>query len=44
MVVKWIAGEENMEPFSIAVVAFFVLPVVFLGLVALCAMFDGEDE
>jgi hypothetical protein len=44
MVVKWIAGENSMEPFNIAFVAFFVLPIVFLVLVTLCAMFDGEDE
>jgi hypothetical protein len=44
MVVKWIAGEENMDPFTITFLLVFLTPVALLVLVSLFAMFDGEDE
>ena len=33
-----------MEPITVAVLVFFILPVGLLVLASLCAMFDGEDE
>jgi len=44
MVVKWIAGEESMEPITIALMVFFVAPIVFLVLVSLLAIFKGEGK
>ena len=44
MVVKWIAGEESMDIFTVSVLVFFVAPIVFLGLVSLLAIFKGEGK